>query len=264
MDDFSAYAHPRISPNSVHNISDLAYYGNDNTKNQLIHRDQHVSRYRHTVGKYSYDYDFNQYGFRGRWNIDDNKPSIGFFGCSFTLGEYVETDKIFPTLVANQTSCNSYNFGLSGAGIERVAQVFAVANRVIDLQHAVVTLPDWNRALYLNNDDNGVQYLDLTHTTRYNKKVDQVKKTLYDLGDDYFIHQAIRNINWIIDVAERHSVKLSLAAWAKHTHWLIEQVFPTYSIGRFETHDRSLDQVHPGPGSHATYAEKIVKQLHIK
>ena len=258
---FNAFAHPGISPSLVNNIDDLVHYGADNSKNKLVYQDSEISRYEITVDKHTYEYDFNQYGFRNKWNLDNNKPNIGFFGCSFTLGEFVAQDKIFSTLVASQTGHNGFNFGLSGAGIERTAQVFAAANRVINLEYAVITLPDWHRILYLNNDTNGIRYLNLIHTSNYNKKIDEIRKILYSLENEYFIHQAIRNINWIIDVAEKYSVKILLSSWEDSTSKLIDDVFPAYSIGRYEMHDRSLDQIHPGPVSHENYAKKIIKYI---
>ena len=163
--------------------------------------------------------------------------------------------------MARQTGHNDFNFGLSGAGIERTAQVFAAANRVIDLEYAVITLPDWHRILYLNNDSNGIKFLNLIHTSSYYAKIDNIRKMFYSLDEEYFIHQAIRNINWIIDVAEKYSVKILLSSWERSTSKLIDDVFPTYSIGRYEIHDRSLDQIHPGPASHENYAKKIIKRI---
>lgn len=261
MLDFNNYAHPKISPKFVTVVDDLVHYGYNNSKNRLLNQDEDISLYEIKRDRYSYTYKFNQFGFRNAWDLDCNKPKIGFFGCSFTFGEFVESDKIFPTIVSKQLGYNGFNFGVGGSGIERTAYLFSAANRVIDLDYAVITLPDWNRTLYLNNDSNGISYLDLIHNVRHNKNIDEFKKIIYSFSDDYFIHQAIRNINWIIDVAEKHSVKLLLSSWEKNTSKLVDTVFPQYSIGKFDSLDKAIDGHHPGDLSHDHYAKKILKVL---
>ena len=156
---------------------------------------------------------------------------------------------------------NGFNFGIGGSGIERTAYLFSAANRVIDLDYAVITLPDWNRTLYLNSDSCGTDYVDLIHTANHNKTIDSFKKIIYSFSDDYFIHQAIRNINWIIDVAEQYSIKLLISSWEEHTYKLINEVFTNCSIEKFEIVDKVIDGHHPGEMSHKKYAEKIINSL---
>ena len=264
MIDFSSYSLPSLSPTLISSIDELAYYGQDNEKNTLVYQDQDISRYRLKENIYEYEYDFNQYGFRDKWNIDTDKSNIAFFGCSFTFGEYIASENIFPAQVANRMPCNGFNFGLPGIGIERIAYIFSAVNRVIDLDYAVVTLPDWNRLLYLNNDNHGIRYLDLVHSSGHNGEINRIKKSIYTFGDDYFIHQSIRNINWMIDIAASHSVKLLLSSWSPPTNALIENIFPDHAIGIFPTLDRALDQAHPGTQSHTIYTKQIIQNLSIK
>jgi hypothetical protein len=262
MLSYKNYSHPRLSPNSVTNIDDLVFYGHNNSKNKLLCQTDEISCYELIREEtYKYNYNFNKFGFRDTWKLDSNKPNIGFFGCSFTFGEFVESDKTFSKLTARQLGYNDFNFGLLGSSIERTAYLFSAANRVIDLDYAVITLPDWNRTLYLNNDSNGISYLDLIHTVGHNKIIDSFKKIIYSFSDDYFIHQAIRNINWIIDVAEKHSVKLLVSSWEENTSKLVDTVFPQHSIGKFDILDKVIDGHHPGEFSHEQYAKKIIKVL---
>ena len=213
--------------------------------------------------KLFYTYKLNNVNFRGNnWDTTSTRSKIGFFGCSFTFGEFVDQYKIFPTIVANKLNFNGFNFGVPGSSIQRVCRSFSAASRCFDFEYAVVVLPDWNRIHYLNNDIHGARYLDISaHSPNFPTKVQQDFKSYIRLGNDQALKRTIDSVDWILDIARISNTKVILSSWSELTYNALSQLYPDYTIGCFPIIDTVIDNDHPDEQSHKEFARMIVNRI---
>jgi hypothetical protein len=209
----------------------------------------------------NWTYFINSAGFRGNWNLNSKKQKIGFFGCSFTSGEGNHEDDLFVNKVATHFDLEPFNLGVGGASLERVAKIFSAANKVIDIDYAVITLPGWTRQTFLE-EDGRYRSVILGWTTREEDKL--FEKFLLNVGDEYFINYSVTMINWIIDAAQAHNVKIIINSWDSQVFELLKVLTPELcAVKSFPNVDNGAarDTMHPGPKSQDKYAEQIINEI---
>jgi hypothetical protein len=215
-------------------------------------------------GNLFYNYKLNNCNFRGsNWDLTSTKPKIGFFGCSFTFGEMVEVEHIFPTIVSRKIDYNGFNFGVPGVGIQTVGRTFSAANKLFDFEYAVVTLPDWSRINYLNDDSNGVSYKDISLSTSVGlpSYILEDLKLYQMLNESICVQRMIDTVDWILDIAQYKSTKVIFSSWSDPVSKALEQLYPDYSIDPFPIVDTVADNDHPAEQSHQRYADMIVRRI---
>jgi len=195
-------------------------------------------------------YMINKYNFRDEWNFEDSRKRIGFFGCSFTAGEGIESSKLHVNIVANHFGLNVFNFGSGGSSIERVARTFSAVNSLIDLDYAVVTLPAWHRQLHTGNLGDMINLIPSYPHSGYEK----LCKTITSLDEDYYATRAASNINWIYDIAKHKGMKILFSSWDHPTNAFCKQMLPENTINPFPNIDdkKARDRMHPGIKSQST------------
>ena len=215
-------------------------------------------------GNISYEYKINNCNFRGNnWDLESTKPKIGFFGCSFTFGEMVEEEFIFPTIVSRNIDHNGFNFGVPGVGIQTVGRTFSAANKLFDFEYAVVTLPDWNRINYLKDDSNGVsnENISLSTSVGLPKYILEDLKLYQMLNESACVQRMIDTVDWILDIAQYKSTKVIFSSWSDQVSSALKQLYPDYSIDLFPIVDTVADNDHPAEQSHQRYADMIVHRI---
>ena len=202
-------------------------------------------------------YTINQFNFRDLWNFDDTRKRIGFFGCSFTAGEGIESANLHTNIVANHFNLNPFNFGSGGAGIERVARTFSAVNSLIDLDYAVVTLPAWYRQLHTGELGDMINLIPSYPHLGF----ERLCKILTSLNEDYYATRALSNINWIYDVANHKGIKILFSSWDHTTNAFCKELMPDNTINPFPNIDDKCarDKMHPGIKSQRAHAEQIIK-----
>lgn len=212
-----------------------------------------------------YDYKLNNCNFRGNnWDLESTKPKIGFFGCSFTFGEMVHAKRIFPTLVANSIGYNGFNFGVPASSVQRIGRSFSAANKLFDFDYAVITLPDWNRINYLNDDDHGVRYMDLSAWSMNSGIPHEILADLrlyQSLSVSACVQRLIDTVDWMLDIAQYKSTKVILSTWSDEMYFSLTELYPDYSIDLFPIVDTVADNDHPAEQSHQRYADMIVRRI---
>lgn len=214
-------------------------------------------------GRLFYDYKINNVNLRGNsWDTTSTKPKIGFFGCSFTFGEFVEQNKIFSSIVSNKLNLNGFNFGVPGYGIQEIGRSFSAASRLLDFDYAVVVLPDWNRIQYLNHDVHGARYISLSvHAPDLPNDIQHALRNYVKLGDEQALKRTIDSVDWILDVARIKNTKVILSSWSTLTHKALKQLYPNYTIDQFPIIDTVIDNDHPDVRSHKQFARIIVDRI---
>ena len=215
-------------------------------------------------GNLFYNYKLNNCNLRGsNWDLTSTKSKIGYFGCSFTFGEMVEEKFIFPTVVSRKIDYNGFNFGVSGASIQRVGRSFSAASKLFDFEYAVITLPDWYRINYLNDDSNGVAYKDISLLTSSGlpSHILEDLKLYQMLNESNGVQRMIDTVDWILDIAQYKSTKVIFSSWSDQVSSALKQLYPDYSIDLFPIVDTVADNDHPAEQSHQRYADMIVYRI---
>ena len=204
-------------------------------------------------------YTINEYNFRDTWNFKDTRKRIGFFGCSFTAGEGIESSKLHVNIVAQHHNLNAFNFGSGGTGIDRIARSFSAVNGLINLDYAVITLPAMYRQMHIDKHGNMINLLPNNTHIGY----ERLSKIMSTLHDEYYITRAASNINWIYDIARYKGIKILFSSWDPSTNQLCKILLPDNTIELFPNIDDKCarDRLHPGPKSQAAHAEQIIKAL---
>ena len=99
-----------------------------------------------------FDYDISELGFRD--NDIPNHVDIAAFGCSFTFGQAMPSDKLWHKILANNIGYTTYNFGQPGAGIEAIVDIFLIVSQYVKIQKLILLAPPYHRMLVaaMNND----------------------------------------------------------------------------------------------------------------
>ena len=264
--DIRRYRPDNLTTNAVNNLEDFKkQFGFSDLRDaKHLGQDGDCNHYRFVrKDKLFYNYKLNNCNLRGdNWDLESTKPKIGFFGCSFTFGEMVEVEHIFPTLVADSIGYNGFNFGVSGSSIQRVGRSFSAANKLFDFEYAVVTLPDWHRINYLNNDSNGVAYKDISvYASGLPSYILNDLKLYQSLGESAPVQRMIDTVDWIIDIAKNKSIKIIFSSWSDPVSRALKQLYPEYTVERFPIVDTVADNDHPAEQSHQKYADIIVRRI---
>ena len=144
-----------LSPYNVKSLAELVEFGNFAGPMAADIKNRHGITQDSLNWKYTYirkeeapnfdkdpwQYTINQYGFRDVWRNKAKRPNIGFYGCSNTFGEGVESSKHWTTLLSKHYNMCKYNFGIGGASALRIARTFVATQQVLNLNYAVILLP---------------------------------------------------------------------------------------------------------------------------
>ena len=209
-----------------------------------------------------WQYTINQYGFRDVWRNKAKRPNIGFYGCSNTFGEGVESSKHWTTLVANHFRFNKFNFGIGGASALRIARTFVATQQVLNLNYAVILLPALHRVDYAEISENGATEMQMLPWKNPNFSKSQEKKwtDIYATYDNsMFIMNLIYAVSMITESAKAHNVKIVFSSWCGETLYTLGKInapnlYPNLAL---KTRDHARDGEHPGPESSKLFAEKL-------
>jgi len=204
-------------------------------------------------------YYFNKFNFRDEFNADSPKKKIGFFGCSFTMGEGIKREKTFAYQVASEFDLEYFNFGAPGSSVERVARTFSMSTKLVNLDYAVITFPSHFRQFYQNSNSEIINIIPGWPHSGYKKMVE----TLYTLDDEFFAVKAVSHINWVHDVAEANNIKIIYSSWDHPLNELCSFLAPKQTIDPFPNIDDKCarDNMHPGIKSQTAHAEQIIKAI---
>jgi len=220
-------------------------------------------------------YTINQYGFRDIWRQKAKRPNLGFYGCSYTYGEGVESKKHWTTLVSNRFKFNKFNFGIGGSSALRVARTFVATNRVLNLTHAIILLPSMNRVdysfIYDKQNRNWTRSVGLLpainpeYGTRHGEEgLLKKHKEIYTAFDDnLFIMNLIYAVSMITESARANNVKIVFATWCAETLYTLDKInapnlYPNVGLN---LKDYARDGAHPGPITNQIFTDNITEWI---
>jgi hypothetical protein len=265
-----------LSPYNVKSLAELVEFGNFAGPMAADIKNRHGITQDSLNWKYTYirkeeapnfdkdpwQYTINQYGFRDVWRNKAKRPNIGFYGCSNTFGEGVESSKHWTTLISKHYNMCKYNFGIGGASALRVARTFVATQQVLNLNYAVILLPSLHRVDYAEISENGATEMQMLPWKNPNFSKSQEKKwtDIYATYDNsMFIMNLIYAVSMITESAKAHNVKIVFSSWCGETLYTLGKInapnlYPNLAL---KTRDHARDGEHPGPESSKLFAEKL-------
>jgi hypothetical protein len=265
-----------LSPYNVKSLAELVEFGNFRGDYGVDIKNKHGVPQDSLNWKYTYirneeapnfdkdpwQYTINQYGFRDVWRNKAKRPNIGFYGCSNTFGEGVESSKHWTTLISKHYNMCKYNFGIGGASALRVARTFVATQQVLNLNYAVILLPSLHRVDYAEISENGATEMQMLPWKNPNFSKSQEKKwtDIYATYDNsMFIMNLIYAVSMITESAKAHNVKIVFSSWCGETLYTLGKInapnlYPNLAL---KTRDHARDGEHPGPESSKLFAEKL-------
>jgi len=281
INDFSKYNKlVKSAPARIKDLNDLkTYYGlrpcvneefqskRNQTPNDYVEISYIQEDEKEYIDENSWKYVLNPWNFRNHWNFDPSRAKIGFFGCSFTFGEGIDTPNTFVDIVSKKFNLNPFNFGTGGSGVERVARTVSAAINLIDLEYVIITLPTWYRVLHIDDEGSMINLVPGYHHQRFK----ELSKQLTSLDEEFYATRALSLINWIYDVLNQKNIaqkniKFLISSWDHPLNYLCKKVFPLHTIDPFPNIDdkQARDGRHPGVKSQKAHAEQIIKAFYDK
>jgi hypothetical protein len=211
----------------------------------------------------NWQYFINSYNFRGKWNLDtDKKIKIACFGDSFTFGDGLREEVLHVQQLANFfPEAELYNLGRGGASVERIARIFSVFTKFVNIDIAVITLPHIHREFWI--DDKGVT-IDLIPNEKHNHF--EYMKPFFELPENYQKIKLSLNVNYILDIANILGIKVLFTSWDEPTYRLLQICAPKNTANKMFPNDldnkMARDKQHPGPKSQLRHAKNIRKEIY--
>ena len=219
-------------------------------------------------------YHFNELGTRGDWKIDsDVEINIGYFGCSFTFGEGVDEDEIFPNLISQNIlpSNQAINMGYRGGDISRTVRYFNYVSEFIDLSVAVFTLPTWYRVEYIHEKSHSLFDINsLILNVKSDEPLENIKKAYYTYNNDNMLkYSLLQKLEHIYNVCQLKGIVPLFTSWDGELYYFISEylndinLLPQY---RFIENEKdgmyfACDGHHPGLITHKRYADEILNHI---
>lgn len=224
------------------------------------------------------DYYISSLGYREPEPTEKMYDSVGVWGCSYTFGVGVPYADIYSTVLAGKLKTPVYNFGIPGAGIQKIARSFVTNNSFFKFKTAFFVMPSMHRFEYLslNNYDtpnelpsDQISTFDIipNWAPKHNKALARKARMFYELYDDaFFLMEFKRNVELIKQNAQIHGTKVYFTTWCGVTYrLLLEYNVPDFSIVQFIENNENVidgnikdfarDGFHPGVRSHRDTAD---------
>jgi hypothetical protein len=226
------------------------------------------------------EYHISSFGYREKKTIEEMSNLIGVWGCSYTFGVGVPDKDIFPIILEDKLKSSIYNFGIPGAGIQKISKSFIVNNNLFKFKTAFFVLPSLYRFEYIsfNCYDTPKEVPIETVSSfdfipnwfpKHNKEVSRKSKMLYEIYDDAsFMVELVRNLELIKQNAEINGTKLYFTTWCDTTYnLLVKYEICDIEIVKFienmeffigqTVNDFARDGLHPGIRSHQETANVL-------
>jgi hypothetical protein len=196
-----------------------------------------------------FHYVINDLGFRDPYPATGNENVMGFFGCSLTFGEGLDSSTNFPHKISKHYGHECLNLGIGGSSARRTALIFNAAIRVWKMRLAVVTLPGWNRTLYV--DELGkLRNLHMNFLTQD----DILENYIRFANDTYCMFETREAIESIQANAKLCNVPVIMTSWETFTWELATAITgeqtPLYEMWSpdavYDPEEYARDDSHPG------------------
>lgn len=204
----------------------------------------------------NFNYTINKYGFR--YSPLQDSADIGAFGCSYTFGQSMPSNRLWHSLLSQATGLSSLNFGVPGKGIETTVDIFNIVSKHIKLKRAVFLLPPITRLQILLERQKDFEFVDYT----VQHDIDIAQDLFRTLPESQLINMAKKSIYLAEHIARERRIRIYFASWHSDTSTILKKMKFHYATllpdWTDSLADRARDQEHPGPIAHQKWVEKIL------
>lgn len=214
-----------------------------------------------------FDYRMNYLGFR--MEEVPKEVDIAVFGCSFTFGLGLPTDMLWHTLLSKELNMSCVNFGLAGASVKTIIDIFLIVSKHIKIKKAIFLLPTFTRMQIAKHNQvtNKVQNLSAIpgHESQLCMAYGIDTDMLFRAMPSEELFKIAKNEIYLAEyIAKVRGIETYFGAWEeesagflnimdlKHSTKLPQWYTPAECVG-----DLARDQMHPGPKHHAYWFNSI-------
>jgi len=212
----------------------------------------------------------NQYGFRGP--IIDSEKKILFAGCSMTYGQGVEYHQTFANQTTNKLgkewSC--LNTGIPGSGPDIQITAISWALNAFKIDKICWLMSDPIRTTITLNNNQDIKFcpsMDYEVYLDQNIKKDVIKFTENHLYfEKNYLTKLKHNIYTLFSLIKEKNIECFVTCWVDDFDNELQELkdmFNVKPLGTIDWLDKGSDDNHPGPISHAEFAERIFNRIHI-
>jgi hypothetical protein len=226
------------------------------------------------------EYCINPAGYREPKSIKQMHNSTGVWGCSYTFGVGVPEKDLYCSLLSEKLQTPIHNFGIPGAGIQKITKSFIVNNNFFKFKTAFFVMPSLYRfehASFSNYDTPNEVFSDKISSfdfipnsvPKHNKDLARKVRMFYELHDDaFFFMEFYKNLELIKQNAEINNTKLYFTTWCEASYkFCLEYKIPGFSTVQFLENNENMihgsiqdfarDGFHPGIRSHQATANVL-------
>jgi hypothetical protein len=226
------------------------------------------------------EYSISALGYRNSRPVEEIYNSVGVWGCSYTFGVGVPYADIYSNILESKLNTPVHNFGIPGAGIQKVTRSFIVNNNYFKFKTAFFVMPSLYRFEHLSFNNystkeevpsDAISTFDLipNWVPKHNKPLAKRTQILYELHDDaFFIMELSKNLELIKQSAELNGTKVYFATWCHKTHEfllkydiskaeLVQFIESSEDMMHDSVQDFARDGMHPGIRSHQATANAL-------
>ena len=223
------------------------------------------------------NYHLSSLGYRNSRSVEEMHNSIGVWGCSYTFGVGVPYADTYSSILESRLNTPVHNFGIPGAGIQKITRSFLVNNNYFKFKTAFFVMPSLYRFEYLSFNDyntekevpsDNVSTSDLipNWTPKHNKTLAKKSRMFYELHDEaFFVMEFNKNLELIRQNAELNNTKVHFATWCDQVYkFLSKYNIPGVELVQFVENNENMihgsvqdfarDGFHPGIRSHQATA----------
>jgi hypothetical protein len=234
-------------------------------------------------------YNISELGFRLENPIDFIGKGVGVFGCSVTYGIGVPAAKTFCAQLQQKIDLPVYNFGIPGAGVQKITKAFVALNNQFKLKTAVFIMPSMHRFELI-----GLEDFDEIYSESYVPSFTPInadRQAIYDLAYTHyhnldFLDEFVKNVALIKANAKVHGTEVHFLTWDMALRDLaatyqIKDLFKYKVIHFLETYEKmqglkvtdfARDGYHPGIRTQTSIANYLyyaifkskLEQIHLK
>ena len=220
-----------------------------------------------------FNYQISSLGFRASTYLKDS--DIGAFGCSFTFGQGLPDDSLWPSLLSKSNGMTSYNFGQPATSIKSICDLFSIVTNVVQIKHAVFLLPPYQR-LQISAKNKQTRNIDLislipNYTSTLASNYDLDGREIYKSLPDEELLKIFKDSVYLIEfIAETKGIKTYYSSWDQETYKVLTymnnklMLLPEWTSkvthdGVVEYIDKDLarDMHHPGIKHHTHWVRQI-------
>lgn len=214
-----------------------------------------------------FDYRMNYLGFR--MEEVPKEVDIAVFGCSFTFGLGLPKEMLWHSLLSKELNQTCLNFGLAGASVKTIIDIFLIVSKHIKIKKAIFLLPTFTRMQVAKHNQlsNTVQNLSAIpgHESQLCIAYGIDTHNLFKSVPNEELFKIAKNEIYLAEyIAKDRGIETYFGAWEeesagflslmdlKHSTKLPAWYTPAECVG-----DLARDQMHPGPKHHQYWFNSI-------